>query len=119
MKKRSSKNKKIDIAFYIIISILSIGVLGFGLKIYLDHVEKETNKILEKTDTDYITKNITLMGDGLYKVNLKSDLLEYLKTKNVSSVTYKIEGEKVYFDISINEKDGNYSIWYGILFIIN
>lgn len=109
MKKKVNINGKSEVLFYSIISIMLVIILGFVIKIYLDHVENETNKILQNTDTSYKTKNIITLNNGLKRVSIKNDLTEYIKGKNIKSITYKVDGENFYFDITINETEEGYS----------
>ena len=95
------KNKKLKSVYYIILSVSILLIFGYGIKLYLDYVDQKSKEILDLSEVDFITSNITLQRNGMFVVNVKEDLDEYEKKHSNNSVTYKIQGEDFYFDINI------------------
>lgn len=105
MKKIRSKTKS-DVAFYSIIALMVLITILYGLKIYLSHIDTTSKKIMEESDTSYLATNVENLKNGFKKLNIKSDVEEYLKKKKkITSITYKIKDEKFTFDIGIVTKE--------------
>jgi len=102
------KIKKYRFVYCSVLSIVVLLIVGFGVKTYLEYVERRSAEILELTEDSFETSNITLQRNGLYIVDLKKDLDEYEKNRLNNTITYEIKGEEIYFDINIlkNEETG-------------
>lgn len=100
--------KKFRFFYYPIIILAILLIAGFSVKIYLNYVERKSNEILDLSEDSFETTNIILQRNGLYIVDLKSDLDEYEKKHTNNTITYKIKNEQIYFDINIfrNEETG-------------
>lgn len=93
--------KKMSTIYFIIALIILVVLSCWGLKLYFDYIDIKANEILEKTDAEFTTENITLQNNGLYIVDIKQDLIDNNIDDKIDKITYKIKNEKFYFELRI------------------
>lgn len=112
MKKKNLKKRDIIKILKILLILIGILVTVFILKTYLFYIDKKATKISDSTQTTIEASKITDTENGLYHVEIAKDIKKYLKSskrKDLSALTYKIDGEEFYFEIGINKDGKEYS----------
>lgn len=100
MKLKFNKNQ----IFYLLLGIMLAIILGLLLTLYLRYVDRETNKILEKTDKVYTAQKMHEIYNGFIEVDIKNELKEYLKENDFETVTFMLNKEDFFFEISTYEE---------------
>lgn len=112
MKKKNLKKRDIVKILEILLIIIGTLVTVFVLKTYIYYVDKKAAMISDSTQTTINASKITDTQNGFYRVELAKDIRDYLKEQkkyNLSSLTYKIDGEEFYFEIEINKDKKKYT----------
>lgn len=105
------KRRKLGNIILIILAFAAVLFFLVALRMYLEDVEAKAKEIMESTDTTYVSKNHDLNYNGLYVANIKDDVLKFIEEREISTITYKFEGEPFYLELAIDEdKEGNKGI---------
>lgn len=90
-----------------ILVLAAVVTLGVALKMYLAKIDAEEKKILEKTDTTYSSKKGEVSYTGFYVANVKEEIFKFILNRDISTLTYKFDGEPFYIELALEEdKDG-------------
>lgn len=87
----------------LIFALAAVVAFGVSLKMYLARVDERVAKILEKTDTTYVSKDNEQNYSGLYVANVQRDIWEFLQDRDATTITYEFEGEPFYIELAVEE----------------
>lgn len=109
MKKKLTKIIK-NIVIFII--IFSIAVLGYyGSQLYFEYINSEVDKLEKEKSLEYTYEKNILNNNGMYVLDLDSELTSFLSKKDVNYFILKIQDEEFYMEISIEENTDGKNIY--------
>ena len=96
--------------FLAMLVVVAVRFSFLAFKLYFERIDAKAKEIQKMTDLAYETKKNEENSMGFYVVDLKEELTEFVKERNITSLTYEFEGESFYFDILVSKnEEGEYA----------
>lgn len=105
------KRKLIGNVILSILIIASIILFFLAIKMYLESIDAEAKKLSNLADVTIVSENNIEGSNGLYFVNIKEDIFNFLGDSDVKSIKYEFKNENFYLVLSLEkDNEGNRSI---------
>ncbi len=106
MSKRIKYIEKKRIILIVLLVVASL-TANFALKLYIERIDTAAKELEKKTDIAYEAKKGDTNTRGFYVANIKEDLKSFLSDRDITSLTYEIDGESFYLDILVHKSDSD------------
>lgn len=86
-------------------SVIALLSIVLSIHLYLKNVDVKAKEFTKTTDANYTFEKGSLNAEGLYVVDLKEELSEFIKTDNAESISCHFKGEKFVLEVFVKRSD--------------